>query len=160
MVKTRKQDYSIPCQAEEALSPASSDPPSPSSSASSPPCSSCVDWSILFCCICQEFPRFSDPQSLVVGCTNGHLVCTRCSNMMTNKNCPSCRSPLDMPMPNSLIRRMMMSSSSLSVPCSYGCGLTGNMDTIVDHEKNCQMGIVECRFQPIMCPQLDQSTSY
>ena len=139
MVKTRKQDYSFSCEAEDSVSSSSSGPTSQSSSAP-PPCSSCPDWSILFCCICQEFPRFSDPKSEVVGCRNGHLVCTRCSTKMMNKKCPSCRSPIDMSIPSSLIRRMLMSSSGVSVSCFYGCELTGSMDVIADHERICQMG--------------------
>ena len=149
MVKTRKQNYFFSYETEDSLSPSSSAPPSQSSS-SPPPCSSCPDWSILSCSICQEFPRISDPQSVVVGCRNGHLVCTRCANLMTNKMCPSCRSPMDMSIPSSLIRRMMVSSSGVSVSCFYGCGLAGSMDVIVDHERSCKLGIVECQYQLCM----------
>ena len=150
MVKTRKHDYSL-CKTEDTSSPSSSTPASQSSS-NPPACSSSPDWSILSCCICQEFPRFSDPQSVVSGCRNGHLVCTRCSNLMTNNRCPSCRTTVDMSFPSSLIRRLMMSSSGVSVSCFYGCELTGSMDAIVDHERSCKLklDIVNCRFQLCM----------
>ena len=55
-----------------------------------------------------------------------------------------------MSFPSSLIRRMMISSPGVSVSCFYGCELTGSMEAIVDHERSCKLGNVECRFQLCM----------